>query len=122
MILVDTSVRVDHLRRGSPELARLLEAGLVRCHPLAVGELACGRLTDRVEILALLDGLPRVPDVDHEEVLAFVERAGLDGSGIGWIHAHLLASARLAGIGLWTLDLTLERVVGELGMRAGPPA
>ena len=116
-MLVDTSVWVDHLRRGNRELAEQLEAGLVWCHPFVIGEIACGRLSDRSEILSLLGGLPCAPRADHDEVMTFVERAGLAGSGIGWIDAHLLASARLAGIGLWTLDRRLETVATELGIR-----
>jgi len=116
-MLVDTSVWVDHLRSGNHTLAKRLEAGLVRCHPFVIGEIACGRLSDRAEVLSLLDGLPRAPWADHDEVMTFVEHAGLAGSGIGWIDAHLLASACLAGIGLWTLDRKLSLVATELGIR-----
>ncbi len=116
-MLVDTSVWVDHLRSGNRELAEQLEAGLVWCHPFVIGEIACGRLRDRSEILSALGSLPGVPTADHDEVMTFVERAGLAGSGIGWIDAHLLASARLAGIGLWTLDRKLSLVATELGFR-----
>jgi hypothetical protein len=115
-MLVDTSVWVDHLRRGNRALAEQLETGLVWCHPFVIGEIACGRLRDRSEILSLLAGLPRAPRADHDEVMTFVERTGLAGSGIGWIDAHLLASARLAGIGLWTLDRKLQTVATELGI------
>jgi predicted nucleic acid-binding protein len=118
-MLVDTSVWVDHLRSGNRELAEQLEAGFVWCHPFVIGEIACGRLRDRSEILSALASLPGVPTADHDEVMTFVERAGLAGSGIGWIDAHLLASARLAGIGLWTLDRKLGLVATEIEIQVG---
>ncbi len=117
MILVDTSVWIDHLRRGNPGLAAQLEADLVWCHPFVIGELFCGRLTDRLEILSLLKALPRPPVAEHDEVLEFVDRNELAGSGIGWIDVHLLASARLGGICIWTLDRTLNRIARRLGIR-----
>lgn len=119
-MLVDTSIWVDHLRRGNRELAEQLETGLVRCHPFVIGEIACGRLTDRYEILSLLEGLPHSPQADHHEVMTFIERKKLAGSGIGWIDAHLLVSARLAGVGLWTLDPKLQAVTRKVGIRTSP--
>jgi hypothetical protein len=116
VILVDTSVWIDHLRRGNPGLAAQLEADLVWCHPFVIGELSCGRLTDRLEILSLLKALPRPPVAEHDEVLEFVDRNELAGSGIGWIDVHLLASARLGGICIWTLDQTLDRIARRLGI------
>ncbi len=115
-MLVDTSVWIDHLRRGNPDLAARLEADLVWCHPFVIGELACGRLTDRLEILSLLNALPRPPVAEHSEVLTLIDRWGLAGSGIGWVDAHLMAAAKLAGIGIWTLDQTLDRVARKLGI------
>lgn len=120
MILVDTSVWVDHLRRGDSELAASLETGEVFCHDFVIGELACGRLSARAEILRLLADLPRAPVVEHEEVIAFVERHELAGVGIGWIDAHLLASARLAQLGLRTRDHRLRRAA--LRILVGPPS
>jgi len=116
VILVDTSVWVDHLRRGNGDLAARLERGLVWCHPFVIGELACGRLSNRAQILSLLEALPRPPVAEHEEVLELVERNGLAGSGIGWIDVHLLAAARLGDIGVWTLDQALDRVARKLGI------
>jgi predicted nucleic acid-binding protein len=116
-MLVDTSVWVDHLRRGNRELAARLDTDLVSCHPFVIGELACGRLSDRGQVLALLEALPCPPLAEHSEVLTLIDRAGLAGSGVGWIDAHLLASAMLGRIGIWTLDRTLDRVAGELGIR-----
>jgi predicted nucleic acid-binding protein len=115
VILVDTSVWVDHLRRGDSELATALETGEVACHDFVIGELACGRLSARAELLNLLDSLPRAPVVEHAEVLSFVERHGLSGVGIGWVDVHLLASAKLGQLELWTRDARLRRAALELG-------
>ena len=120
MILVDTSVWVDHLRRGNRKLATALERGEVVCHDFVIGELACGRLSARAEILNLLAALPRAPIVEPEEVLSLVEGHGLAGVGIGWIDAHLLASARLGQLELWTRDARLRRAA--LGIGAARPA
>jgi len=85
-----------------------------------VGELACGQLDDRSEILSLMSALPQAPVGAHEEVLAFVEANGLAGTGIGWVDAHLLAAARLGGLSLWTLDKPLVAVAGLLGLYRAP--
>ena len=118
MILVDTSVWIDHFRVGSPALAGLLEHREVLTHPFVVGELACGSLRNRGEIFSLLRALPAAPEVEHAEVLEFVERYRLHGRGIGWVDAHLLASARLSGSGVWTLDTCLRRVARSLKLSA----
>jgi predicted nucleic acid-binding protein len=97
MILVDTSVWIDHLRQGDAGLAAALQAGAVGMHPFVVGELACGNLRARVEVLGLLQSLPPVPRATEREVLYFIDTHGLMGRGIGYIDAHLLASSRLAG-------------------------
>jgi predicted nucleic acid-binding protein len=117
-MLVDTSVWIEHFRRGNTALAVRLEDGAVWCHPFVIGELACGGLSDRAQILSLLAALPQAPLADHGEVLEFVDRNGLAASGLGWIDVHLLASARLGGIGIWTLDRTLERVAAGIGFRS----
>lgn len=114
MILVDTSVWIDHFRMGSPTLAGLLEHGEVVTHSFVVGELACGFLRNRGEILSLLRELPAAPEAEHAEVLGFVERYRLHGRGIGWVDAHLLASARLSGSVVWTLDTRLRKVAALL--------
>jgi len=119
-VLVDTSVWVDHFRRGSGRLAALLEEGLVVCHPFVVGELACGHLRNRAEILESLSALPRVETADHEEVLRFLDSQRLYGTGLGWIDAHLLASAVLSGVRLWTRDRRLLRAAERVGVRAAP--
>ncbi|HMA28230.1 MAG TPA: type II toxin-antitoxin system VapC family toxin [Thermoanaerobaculia bacterium] len=118
MILVDTSVWIDHLRRKSARLSALLEGGLVLLHPFVVGELALGHLRRRTEILGLLSELPQANAAQHDEVLEFVERHGLTGSGVGWVDAHLLASAALSHASLWTLDRRLVRAAARLALSA----
>ena len=118
MILVDTSVWINHLRRGDRVLAAALESGEVVCHDFVIGELACGRLSARAEILELLEALPRAPVVEHAEAISFVERNDLAGIGIGWIDAHLLASARLAALELWTRDARLRSAALRIGTAA----
>lgn len=117
MTLVDTSVWVDHLRRGNSRLAALLEGAEVVCHPWIIGELACGHLRQRREILVLLAGLPQAHPVEDREALAFIETHGLAGRGIGWIDVHLLASAMLGRLDIWTLDRALGRAAA--GLRLG---
>ncbi len=119
MILVDTSVWVDHLRDGDEELAKRLNADEVACHPFVIGELACGNLRSRSELLALLSALPALPKVGDGEALAFIERHRLMGRGMGLIDIHLLASCMLAGVGLWTRDRSLARAAASAGLSAG---
>ncbi len=119
-MLVDTSVWIDHLRLGNVDLTRQLSEAEVWCHPFVVGELACGQLDARAEILSLLSALPQAPLAEHEEVLAFVETNRLVGEGIGWIEAHLLAAARLAGVGFWTLDRPLVAAARRLELYLEP--
>jgi predicted nucleic acid-binding protein len=116
MVLVDTSVWVEHFRRGLPELARLLDAGLVVCHPFVLGELACGNLKNRREILELLQTLCTCPVASHQEVLSFIEANHLMGQGLGYIDVHLLASAKLSGVPLWTLDRPLRTAASSLNV------
>jgi len=118
-VLVDTSVWVDHLRKGNAALASRLEHGDVECHPFVIGELACGRLGRRAELLSLLADLPEVELVEHDEVLAFIESHGLAGGGLGWIDVHLLASTVLSGTAVWTLDRRLAAAADRLGVRFG---
>lgn len=116
MILADTSVWVDHFRRGDAQLAGLLERGAVLIHPFVVGEIACGSLSDRSSILELLEDLPAAVVAETEEVLAFIERHVLHGKGIGYVDAHLLASAVLTeGASLWTRDKRLRIAAEDLG-------
>jgi predicted nucleic acid-binding protein len=118
LILVDTSVWVDHLRRGNTRLTALLDGGLVLVHPFVVGELALGRLKRRAEVLGLLEEMPRAEAASHDEALEFVDRHGLVGSGVGWGDVHLLVSAALTGAPLWTLDRRLAAAAGRLALQA----
>ena len=118
MILADTSVWVDHLRRGNKQLAELLEAAQVSCHQFVIGELACGNLRKREQILELLSRLPLVGTVAHGEVMELVRRRRLMGSGIGWVDAHLLTASLVEDVSLLTLDRSLEAVARRLGVSA----
>lgn len=115
MTLVDTSVWVDHLRNGSARLRVLLDAGEVLVHPFVVGELACGNLANRREVLELLDALPRVVEAAHAEALQLLDHQRLHGRGLGWVDVHLLASALLTRARLWTLDARLARAAQRCG-------
>lgn len=115
-MIVDTSVWIGHLRKGEPMLSANLEKGIVLIHPFIIGELACGNLKNRKGILSLLEGLPTPTLADHEDALGLVERERLHGRGIGWIDVHLLASARLSGVPIWTLDRRLSEVATSLGV------
>lgn len=117
MILVDTSVWIEHLRHGEPRLARALEDDDVLTHAYVIGELACGNLASREPILDLLHNLPQAREATHVEVLTMIERRRLFAKGIGYIDAHLLASAMLTPPStLWTLDKRLGRVATELAL------
>ncbi len=116
MILVDTSVWVDHFRRGDPRLVDLLERSIVIMHPFVVGEIACGSLNDRVSILELLQDLPAAAVAEGDEVLRFIERHALHGKGIGYVDVHLLASIALTERAkIWTRDKKLLLVAEKLG-------
>ena len=116
MMLVDTSVWIDHLRHGDAALTAALEAGQVWMHSFVLGELACGNLRSRVEVLGLLQALPPMPVSSDKEVLFFIDQHELMGRGIGYMDVHLLASARLGGTQLWTRDKRLHTVAAELGL------
>ena len=116
MILVDTSVWIDHLRLGDPELASALQSCEVLCHPHVVGELACGNLRARDKVITLLQALPVSPVVSDKESLCFIDNYSLMARSIGYIDVQLLASARLAGAHLWTRDKRLQTVALELGL------
>ncbi len=114
MVLVDTSVWVSHFRDGNIELANLLNDGSVLCHPLIVGELACGNFKDRTVILSFLQLLPMSIEAEHEEVLSFIENHHLMGKGLGYADVHLIASAVLSGVPIWTLDKKLDQAADGL--------
>jgi predicted nucleic acid-binding protein len=115
-ILVDTSIWVNHLRRGSLQLADLLNKGSVACHPFVIGELACGNLKKRTEILNLLQSLPCTPTLSFDEYLHFIDYHHLYGVGIGFVDIHLLASALLSDAKLWTSDKQLKRAAEDIGI------
>ncbi|HEX9801745.1 MAG TPA: type II toxin-antitoxin system VapC family toxin [Gammaproteobacteria bacterium] len=121
MILVDTSVWVDHLRAGDETLAALLNSNQVLVHPFVLGELACGNLRQRMEVLTLLKNLPHAVVALDEEVLFFIEQHGLMGRGIGYVDAHLLAAVALdGGARLWSRDKRLHALGGEMGIDFTP--
>jgi len=115
MILVDTSIWIDHLRQGSEHLAVLLGQGQVLVHTHVFGELALGNLQNRDVVLGALKELPRVPVATDDEVFQFIEVNAVFGRGIGYTDAHLLAAVRLApGTRIWTRDKRLLAVAAEL--------
>jgi predicted nucleic acid-binding protein len=118
MILVDTSIWVDHLSRGTSSLMDLLNEGLVACHPCVIGELACGRLRKRAEILGLLAALPQARVAEHDELLGLIDRHRLFGRGLGWVDIHLLGGAYLSTCTLWTSDKALHEAARRLGIAA----
>jgi predicted nucleic acid-binding protein len=116
MVLVDTSVWVSHLRDGNVGLERLLNDGEVVCHPFIVGELACGNLKNRHEILTSLQSLPMTALAEDGEVLKFIENHQLMGKGLGDIDVHLIAAAVLTDVPLWTFDKTLHKITKKIGI------
>jgi len=116
VVLVDTSIWVTHLNRGKPRLRDLLEDGRVACHSFIIGELACGNFRRRAKILKLLNALPQAEVAQHQEVLELIERRSLMGTGVGYIDAHLLSSALLSDMPLWTADRRLAEVSRDLGV------
>jgi predicted nucleic acid-binding protein len=115
-VLVDTSVWVNHFRAPNMDLQQLLDEGRVATHPFVIGELACGSLRRRAEVLRLIEALPLAPVATHDEVLALIERQRLHGSGLGWIDLHLIASARLGRHALWSADRRLRQTALRLGL------
>jgi len=114
MILVDTSIWVFHLRQSSRQLEKLLMNAEVMCHPFIIGELACGNLKNRNEIISLLQSLPSAPTIEFDEFIFFIDRNHLMGKGIGFVDVHLLASAQLTGIPLWTANKRLKSAADQL--------
>ncbi len=118
MILVDTSVWIEYFRAGNDRLKNLLLEEQVFCHPFVVGELACGALQNRKEILSMLHALPAAELLEQDEVMRFLDVQHLYGHGIGWVGAHLLASTLLTGCFLWTFDKPLRRAALALKVSA----
>ena len=121
MILVDTSVWVDHLRMRDEDLAELLLGLGVASHPFVMGELACGYIQNRSGVLALMASLPLLEKVGDSEILHFIEVHGLIGRGLGLVDVHLLASCMLSDVGIWTRDRRLKEAALNLGLCADYP-
>ncbi len=117
MVLVDTSIWIDHLRSQDNLLFKLLQACRVRLHPYVIGELACGQLTQRDVFLDLINHLPQSRMASHAEVMQLIEQQQLVGLGIGYVDCHLLASVKLSGgLQLWTRDKRLKRAAAQLNI------
>ena len=123
MILADSSVWIDHLRLRDAQLATALEEGRVLVHPFVIGELACGTLRHRQEVLDLLHRLPFAPMATDQEALMFIDRHRLMGTGVGFVDVHLLASTALAaGAAIWTRDRRLANVAIRLKLAHHRPS
>lgn len=117
MVLVDTSVWIDHFRKNDPILAALLSDGEAVTHPFIIGELCCGNLKNRAMILGHLAALPAAVSATHEETLGVMQDRRLWDRGIGWVDAHLLASALLSGCSFWTRDARLAEAAGAANVK-----
>ncbi len=116
MVLVDTSIWISHFRKGNTHLKELLDDESVVCHPFIIGELACGSLKNRKEILSLLKDLPQAQTAESDEILQFIENKRLFGTGLGLVDVHLLASALLTKMLLWTADKPLQTAADKLNI------
>jgi predicted nucleic acid-binding protein len=117
VILADTSLWIEQLRRPNGPLTAALDAGLVVIHPFVIGELACGHLRNRRTLLELWSDLGSVPTATDDEALRFIERHALAGTGLGYIDIHLLASTALVGDArLWTHDRPLAAAATRLNL------
>lgn len=116
-ILVDTSVWVQHFREGSPKLADLLKDGCVLCHPFIIGELACGEINNRKEVLLLLSRLPEAVQAEHKEVLQFIEKKKLMSQGLGYVDVQLLAAAALSDALIWSTNKKLNAAAQKLKIK-----
>ncbi len=112
--LIDTSIWIDHLRNKNEPLIQLLEDNQVYIHPFIIGEIACGNLKNRNEVMNLLKQLPEAAITMHEEALKFLYNHKLSGKGIGWVDIHLLSSCALTSIKLLTLDKRLQRIADNI--------
>jgi len=115
-ILVDTSVWIKYLRESEKNLVRLLEQGLVACHPFIIGELACGGIKNRHEIISLLNDLPSTDILDHYDIMEFIEYRKIMNKGIGYVDVHLLGSALVTETPLWTFDKALKKIANQLSI------
>jgi predicted nucleic acid-binding protein len=117
MVLVDTSVWIEHFRVGGTGLAALLNEGSVLTHPFVMGEIACGHLKHRAKTLVDLERLPKAISATHSEVMRLLEDRQLWGRGVGWVDAHLLASALLSNCRFWTLDAKLNAAAAAAAVK-----
>ncbi len=108
MVLVDTSIWISHFREPNSHLKKLLLDESVACHPYIIGEIACGNIKNRKEIISLLQALPQALVAENSELLHFIEHKNLMGIGLGLIDVHLLASSFLTNLPLWTADKRLR--------------
>jgi predicted nucleic acid-binding protein len=120
VILVDTSIWIDRLRLSNPALASLLQNAAICIHGVMIGELACGSLRNRAEVIGLLQSLPRLARATEDETLFFIEQQDLMGCGIGYVDADLLAAAVIRGVPVWTKDKRLMTVAEEKGWVYSP--
>lgn len=116
MVLLDSSVWIDHLRKADPTVASLLEEHAVFCHPFVIGEIACGSLARRPLVVSTLSKLPRVTVAEHQEVLSYIETHKLFSLGLSFIDIHLLASCTLSFACIWTRDRRLNEAASSLGL------
>ena len=116
MVLVDTSIWISHFRKGNTHLKELLDDESVVCHPFIIGELACGGLKNRNEIISLLNALPQAQTAESDEILQFIESKRLFGTELGLVDVHLLASALLTKMLLWTADKPLQTAADKLNI------
>lgn len=116
MVLVDTSIWISHFRENNLHLKKLLIDESVACHPFVIGELACGNIKNRKEIISLLQALPQAQVAESDEILAFIEHKKLMGVGIGLIDVHLLASALLTNSPIWTADKELRTTASKFNI------
>lgn len=121
MILVDTNVWIDHLRRPEPAVGRLVETRRILMHPMILGELACGGMPDRDERLREWRGLPRLDGLEHDVVIDWIESESLAGRGIGFLDAHLLLSVLREDAKLWTRDRSLRTLATRFGVAFPEP-
>jgi hypothetical protein len=116
MVLVDTSVWISHFRHGNSGLQKLLQEDRVASHPFIIGELACGNISNRTEILSLMQSLPMLDVVQTEELLLFIDHNKIMGTGLGFVDVHLMAAAALAEVPLWTQDKKLKQTCARLSI------
>lgn len=120
MVLVDTSVWISHFKKANTPLTKLLLEEAVICHPLIIGEIACGHISNREEVLSLLEAIPSAKVAEFDEILHFIESRSLFGLGVGIVDVHLLAASLLSKTPIWTLDNKLQKVASRLNVSYEP--